>query len=423
MRWVSRIAGIMLALFFVVSVPLSLWTFNTQRYLLDSNTYKTVFVNEDFYDKLLPRVLPALLTDLDPANDDPHAVSFLAAIDHLSARDWREIAPLLVPPSWVKREVEANMDAFLLWLEEDVPLEIVFHTDALRRQLESPSGEDAVLRMTAALPACSEEGEAAFERYLSGDPQAEFPYCRPNSEKRIRDLHRLLNEARLAAAQSIPPQLDVIEEMRAAAREMAQAEGEPLQDDPFSPRELNEFRATVRLWRGLLPLTLMIPLALLSLLVIVLVRSAKSFFRWAGWLFIIGGMLALAPLFLLPFIVPSLGYEQRLASGFATGGELIAEVVGQQMAQLLIGAFTWPVLFQASLLVGIGFVFLVLSVFLRPAEAETAAPLPSHATPAPVGSTAQPVKTPTGYYVYQPPQSGAAPVTPSPSPREKDAAP
>ena len=417
MRWAGRIIGVMLALFFVLSVPFALWTFNTQRYLLESSTYKTLFVNEDFYDKLLPRVLPALLTDLEPTNADPHSVSFLEAVNHLSTRDWREIAPLLVPPAWVKSEVEGNMDAFLAWLEDDAPLEIVFHTDAVRRQMESPSGADAVLRMTAALPACSAEEQAAFERYVAGDAQTPFPYCRPNSEALIRELHRLLNEARLAAAQGIPPQLDVIEEMRVAAQEMAQAEGEPLEGDPFSPRELNKFRASVKLWRKLLPLALLIPLALLSLLVIVLIRSAKAFFRWTGWLCILGGLLALTPLYLLPFIVPTLGYEQRLASGFATGGALIAEVVGQRMAELLIGAFTWPILFQASLLVGIGFMFVVLSVFLRPPEPEFAVPWPPEPVATSGGSTAQPIKTPTGYYVYQPPQGQAT--APS-APQKKD---
>ncbi len=415
MRRAGRVIGIVLALFFVLSVPFSLWTFNTQRYLLDINTYKTLFVNEDFYDKLLPRVLPALLTDLEPAADDPHAVSFLEAINHLSTRDWREIAPMLVPPAWVKSEVESNMDAFLAWLEDDVPLEIVFHTDALRHQMESPSGEDAVIRMTAALPACTADEQAAFERYLDGDPQVEFPYCRPRSDVLTRELFLALNAARLAAASSIPRQLDVIAGMRAAAQAMAQAEGEPLEDDPFSPRELNEFRASVRLWRKLLPLALLIPLALLSLVVIALIRSAKAFFQWTGWMFIIGGLLALAPLFLLPFIVPTLGYEQRLESGFATGGALIAEVVGQRMAELLIGAFTWPILFQASLLVGVGFFFLVLSVFLRPPEPEIAVPWPPQAAPS--GSTARPVRTPAGYYVYPPPQDG---VTPPPVPQEKD---
>ncbi len=419
MRWASRIAGGGLALLFVLSVPFALWTFNTQRYLLEAKTYKTLFVSQDFYDKLLPRVLPALLSDLQPADEDPHAVSFLAAIDHLSARDWREIAPLLVPPAWVKSEVETNMDAFLAWLEDDMPLEIVFHTDALRRQLESPSGEEAVMRMTAALPACTPEEQVALERYVAGDPQAAFPYCRPQSEAQVRALFRVLNEARLAAAQSIPPQLDVIAEMRAAAQAMAQAEGEPLEGDPFSPRELSRFRASVTLWRKLLPLALLIPLALLSLLVIVCVRSAKAFFRWAGWLCIVGGLLALAPLYLLPFVVPALGYEQRLESGFTVGGALIAEVVGQRMAELLIGAFTWPILFQASLLVGVGFVFVVLSVFLRQPEAEFVVPWPPPESP--TQTAARPIKTHGGYYVYQPPQGNAT--TPRPTPRAKDKLP
>lgn len=407
MRFVGRVIGLLLIGLFVLVLPLAIWTFNLQRILLDSATYQRVFDDEDFYADIAPGVLPALLTGLEIPDPDPGQIAFLDLIDTLDQDAWRDIAPQFVPPSWVEQETRRNLDSFLAWLDSDAPLNLAFNTGDIKRQLESTNGGAAVARMLGALPVCSPPQERAMQQFFDQAPDVAFPYCRPTDEDLRRQLGQVVNDARLQAARYLPERLDVIDEMsKAAESEAATHAGLELEGDPFSDVELNGFRAGVRLWRGLLPLTLLVPLEVIALMVIVAIRSSKMFFRWTGWALMLGSLIALAPLYLLPFIVSDMSYESDLTAGFATGGALIAELAGHRMLRVMISAFTWPVLFQSGVMLVIGFVFVVLSVLLRDPERPLAAqpgfvPQPTPNTPTP--GTMPPMQTPSGYHVYQPP--------------------
>ena len=376
MYFLRRLFGWGLALVFVGVLPCSLWSYNTQRIVLDGQTYKTVFTNEDFYTELVPRVLPALLKELGPAAS-PTRITLLDAIDHLPPQDWEAIAPQLVPREWVSREVEQNVDAFLAWLDGTANLDILFDTGQLRTRLASTPGDAAVRRIGEALPPCTPDQETQFGQFIDGAAEVAFTYCRPADPALQRDLVTLLNTARLAALDALPEQLDVVEEMRTASQNTAAPDGHPAPSNAFSDAQLNRFRSAIRLWRQLLLLTLMIPAALLALVVIVIVRSSKTFFRWVGWSLMAGSALTLLPLFVLPFVVQEISYEHQLEQGFATGGALIAEVISARMLRLLIGTFTWPILIQSAILIVIGFVFAVVSVLLSDPDAPPDAPPPT----------------------------------------------
>ena len=366
MRCMGRLIGLVLAFAFIVVFPCSLWTFNAQRIMLNGDTYKKAFQDKDFYQNILPGVLPALLEDLQDRSAPPaDAVTLLNVINHLDRRDWDRIAPQFVPLDWVQSTVETNLDAFLAWVEGDANnLNLVFHTDALSRRLSGPPGEAAVPVIADALPACSGADQSAFDDYVNTVEGSAFPYCRPADPAQRTSLIAIIDQARLDAAAEFPADIDVIADMRTAHAETGRGS-----ETPFSDAQLDRFRAGVRLWKKLVPLTLMIPLALLSMIVIFAVRSSKLFFRWVGWSLIAGCLLSLAPLFLLPFVVSDLNIQASLQSGFAAGGALIAEVVGNRMVELMVGQFTWPILVQSAGLLLAGFVFAVVSVLLHDPDA------------------------------------------------------
>lgn len=401
MRCLGRLIGLMMAFFFVCMLPCSLWTFNTQRIALDGNTYKRIFTNKDFYDELEPRVLPALLKGLKENNTTTNGVSFLDAINHLNQRDWVRIAPTLIPPGWVAQTVQSNLDSFLAWVDGNQDLVLVFQTDQLSAWLAGPPGENAVQQMAQALPVCTPEQEQQFEQFVNKTTGVEFPYCRPNRSDLAQNLTGLLDTARLDAAKQIPQQLNVVDEMRKALSQATQNPADKkAAEKAYSDAELNRFRSGVRLYKRLLPLTLMIPAALLSLVVIFAIRSSKLFFRWVGWALIIGSLFTLLPLFLLPFMAHDLSFSSELEEGFATGGALISEVVGSRMIRLLVGAFTWPILEQSAILIGIGFFFTVLSVLVRDPDAPIEAvsvpyQVPSYQTPAGMVMTETPTRLDT----------------------------
>jgi hypothetical protein len=103
------------------------------------------------------------------------------------------------------------------------------------------------------------------------------------------------------------------------------------------------------------------------LIVIFAVRSSKSFFRWMGWALMIGSLFTLIPLLFLPLTMPSLSNRSQgeVEQGFASGGALVAEILGNGMMRLVIGEFTRPVLEQSAILIGLSFLFLFLSILLR----------------------------------------------------------
>ena len=415
MRCLRQLIALSIVLLFIIVFPCSMWTFNSQRILLDENTYKTAFDDEGFYQDLTPRVLPALLKGL---HDEPSTastqVTLLDTINHLEQRDWEHIAPELVPVTWVEQVVETNLDSFLAWLNGNAPtLEIVFRTDALRRRLDSPEGEAAIRQMAQALPPCDPAQAEQFTAYINGVANTAFPYCRPESRDHQATLLSLLDQARQEAVAQFPQDLDVMEEMRLATTQEMQAQGHSA-STPFSDADLSQFRSVIRLWERLLPVVLLIPVALLSLIMIFAVRSFKTFFRWVGWALILGCLLTLTPLFFLPFMVSETHFETELESGFATGGALIAEVVGNRMFELLIGQFTWPVLIQAAILLVTGFIFTVLSVLFDDPDA------PPDMFTTPTGM--QVFQTPSGELVYVD-HSGSTPdhtLTPDRTPPEQN---
>lgn len=421
MRFIGRLIGLGIVTLFVLIQPLATWTYNFQRILLDGDTYKQVFDDKDFYEESAPRVLPALLSGLEHLRIDVESgtgtvpaaesaaepITLLGLIEHLDDRAWRQIAPTFVSPEWVEHETQKNFEAFMQWIDGDTALAITFDTSTLSAQIAGTAGENGVQQIIAGLPQCTADNEALLDAYFSGMVESSVPYCTPQDEALHAQFTAAANAARLDAAAIIPATLDVIGEMRAITEIQSETEidGHP-PVTPFTDDDLDRFRSGVQLWRNLLPLTLLIPLSMLALIIIFAIRSAKSFFRWIGWALIVSSLITLAPLYLLPFVVPELSVDAEIEEGFAVGGKLIAELAGHRMFKIMISAFTWPVLIESAILIVTGFVFVVLSVLVRDPDSELSMLLnaPPNQTP-----TLMPqFQTPAGYQVYQPP-SGSTP--------------
>ena len=363
MRCLGRLIGLGLAFIFVVIFPCSLWGFNIHRIALDLETYDAAFADEDFHENLAPGVLPALLEGFEENPPPPGALSLLQIIEHADQRAWEDVTPVLVPTEWVEYEVETNLETFTNWLEGDTDdLILIFHNETLRRRLSSDDGQAAIRSLVEQWPACSLAEQRAFNQYRRGVVDVEFPYCIPPTGQGRDTLEEMVSDAILHAAEVLPSELNVLDEME-------QAIVEENDHDPFTRDELNFFRSSIRLWRRVVALYLLLPLAVLSSIVIFAVRSFKTFFRWIGWSLLLGSVLAVLPLFMFPFVLHDFSFESEIEGGFATGGALLAEITGERMFRLLIGEFTFPVLFQSIVLIGVGFLFAVLSVLVNDPDA------------------------------------------------------
>ncbi len=389
MRCLGQLLALGFVFIFVMLLPCSLWTVNTQQIALDGNMYKELFVDEDFYEQLIPAVLPSLLQESNlEENSD---LTLALAIKALDYDEWERISPNLVPKEWVSSAVETNLDAFFSWLDGDRrELEIRFETGVLKNRLLGEPGERAIEDIVNHFPLCDTNAEKQqFVAFAKEKPGVIFPYCLPtppdqkligvevcteyDAEESTQCLDYAtdltykewltiqLHVAKNQAANALPDELDVIKEMDEAAEEHL-TPGEHV----FSQSELNSMRSSIRLWQKTIYLAYLIPAAFMSLVVIVTVRSSKSFFRWMGWPLIIGSLFALVPLLFLPLLMGDIRIESQgeLEQGFASGGTLVAEITANGMMRLLVGEFTSPVLKHCAILIAIGFFAVVISVLL-----------------------------------------------------------
>jgi hypothetical protein len=365
MHLLRRLIGLGIGAIFVLGFPVGTWTYHLQEAVFDTSIYKEMFVDQGFYADLVPAVLPALLEGLEDQNPEPGQLTLLQIIENTPTNDWEDIAPTLVPIDWVEYEVETNLDAFARWIDGEADdLDLVFHTETVRRRLLSSSGEEALRQVVATWPACSPDDLDTFDQFAGGNPAVAFPFCCPGTPEANARLEVMVQDAVLRAADTLPNALDVVGEMEQHSREHVKPG-----DEPFTRTGLARFRAGMRLWDKLFVLNLLLPVALLSLVVIAVIRSFKSFFRWIGWLLILGSVATLLPLLSLPFIINDITFEHEIEGGFAAGGALLAEIVGARTFHMLLDAFTWPVLIQCAVLMTIGFVFAVISVILNDLDA------------------------------------------------------
>ncbi|HEX3053894.1 MAG TPA: hypothetical protein VHP83_24780 [Aggregatilineaceae bacterium] len=394
MRCLGQLLALGFVFVFVMLLPCSLWTVDTQRIALNGDMYKKLFADDGFYEQLIPAVLPSLLDEFNL--EENSALTLANAINALDYNQWEKISPNLVPKEWVGNAVESNLDAFFSWLDGDRrELDIRFETGILKDRLLGEPGDRAIQDIVAHFPLCNTNAEKQqFVAFAKGKSGVIFPYCLPDppdqklvgvkvctafdAEEPTKCLDYAtdptyqewltiqLNLAKNQAANELPNELNVIQEMDEAA-EAHLAPGE----HPFSQSELSSMRSSVRLWQKTIYLAYLVPAAFMSLVVIVTVRSSKSFFRWMGWPLIIGSLFALIPLLFLPLLMSDLRLESQgeLEQGFAGGGTLVAEITVNGMMRLLVGEFTSPVLKHCAILIAVGFFAVVISVLLPDPDA------------------------------------------------------
>lgn len=414
-KYLGRFLAILAAFFLIVTLPCATWMLSTGQMLLDADSYKNALANENVYADLIPALLPAI-AEGEHNPDTPEALTLVSIVGNLDANDWRRIAELLVPPQWLRTQVENNLDIFIDWLNDDIPTpNLRFDTGLLRERLTGREGQQAVNLIMGSWPPCTDEQLDVLLNY-DDRPDAAFPFCQPSGEYvavMSEALANILREQANHLPDEFPPP-DWLENN--AVR-----------------RELNNIKLGVR-WAQTFVIELWILAAgLLSLIVFFTVRSLKSFGQWSGVSLLLSGIAAVIPVpFLLsPFLLPNVlvralseGEASSRGLGVTSGlgnADSYLEVIAQGVTRSIIGEILMPVLILAAVLIVLGFLGLIISVLTRyPDEAgndlSTFTP-----TPTPTGNfTPTGHITPTGQMLYTLEQT-PTPGTPSsiaPSPQE-----
>ena len=143
----------------------------------------------------------------------------------------------------------------------------------------------------------------------------------------------------------------------------------PPRPNQMDNSSLAHARVDIWLQARLMVLLFLIPIALICLIVIVIVRSSKTFFRWLSWALILSGFVSL-----IPVIVIAVSGVGGKAGGIhiyksATG---ISEIALNSLAggaiQSIVSTLVLGVLIQVAILIVVGLVAAFISILLTTPE-------------------------------------------------------
>ena len=342
----GSIVGLTLAATFVMVIPMSVWLVNLSSTAFDADTYIEAFGERDVYEKLIPHVLPALAQESE--DEEFGQLEFGSLVDNLEQEDWDAIAQEVVPAPFIQEQAERNLNVYDEYVNgERARLEIVFDTGILRANLLGQPGDRMINRIFSSWEDCDAEDEAQIQAFLDND-SLDFPYCKPDDTNLQREVFTLLNQSKDELAEEIPEQWDLRREISTdedlTLAEVDQQLYETIQQPSALMSELTA------LW-------FLIPMAFLAMVVIFAVNSARSFFRWVGVPLTCGGITALLPLGMVPFILSNSGDNR------ADTNSIEFETVRGVLLSL-VNDFTTPVLVQGAILVTVGFLFVFISMLL-----------------------------------------------------------
>ncbi len=305
---ISKTLALIFAGIFIVTALISLLLFNLQAQLFRPTFYKSALQEQDLYDKLPGLVFDQVLYTLssntcgDNASDCKPVKPAQANQNYfgnLTQQQWQQLLSSLMPPDWLKAQTEEAIDQTLAYYLKPgtTSNEIQISLSEVKGQLASTAGEQAVLKIIDAQPACSEQQIAkAFQQLLLGTLGNQLPLCKP-PELILQQLDPLIKMSLTTLAADLPDEAT----MPVPGSDSAQ-----------------DYRPALRTSRTLMALSPLLALGSLLLVTIFGVRSLRGWMRWWGIPLLMAGVGGLIMAFsAAPLIDWSLHFI--LAGGFIPG--------------------------------------------------------------------------------------------------------
>jgi len=232
----------------------------------------------------------------------------------LSEDQWASILRTLLPPEWLKSQVESVLvQGFKILEKPGAPLSLTIDMREFKSRLTGPPGTDAVLQIIQALPSCPP----------GYSPDANNPSqlldCRP-PDSDMAQLKTQISKALGDATADIPDQLDILKQLRDSGGLNVEALGLPI-----GPRQL------LQIGRWVVRLSPILCVAILLIVTLLVVRSWKGFLRWWGYPILIAGIAVL-----LTAIVLWIGLDLLISLGRENLPASVSTSVFDTMAGILV---------------------------------------------------------------------------------------
>jgi hypothetical protein len=352
------------ALAFIIIAPIAFMLFSSNVVLTNPGTYKRAMARENSYQEFSAAFSQQIVYELlNPCATYPSTAKDCTPPDYLqalSSEDWQNIIGLLMPPDWLKQQSESVIDQFFVFLHgSNTTFTPTISLDGMRAELDQAKISQAIGIVLEDAHPCSVDDLLTLAQIALGNRSLAVPVCQPPEAVRgvVQDS---LSAILLTFSSSIPDQIHL---------PLLPGDGSGIINSPTTTQELTTLLNRVRTYLKYAQLgtilLLFIPAGLLLFILLFVIRSWRSLFRWWGIIFIFSGIFTL----LLALIaVPLLqgwfgGFEQNLVAASAIFPGLLNSLAimftsATQSLQIWIAI-------EAGILLATGCIMLILSFFIK----------------------------------------------------------
>jgi HAMP domain-containing protein len=328
-------AAFVLAFIAVLLLPIAMWVSAAISAFLNADTYKNGLAEQNIYADIAVDILPLFARQIPDTETNQFAQIYGALPPNIR----EQVTDEILPPDGLQVQVEHGLDIFFNWLNGtaaalDDPLDL----SALQERLRGEEGRRAVDLIISSSPPCTSE---QLRQIQALTPQSEIPVCQATGPA--------LDDLRAAMIQALTNIADAIAERDFNINRVL---GVNRAD------EVPPLPTVVEATRQLFVVGYLCPLALLSLVVALVVRSFKTFGRWAGTMAVTSAFIAILPLPIISSstisgVTASITQSQqppeiqllqvRLATGLLSSGfaQFSGPVVAFALLLMLVGALLW----------------------------------------------------------------------------------
>lgn len=258
----------------------------------------------------------------------------------IPAEDWQAIIRAVLPPDMLERLVEDTFHSIFGYLNGETDSATLSMT-AFKSHLSGPSGFEAVMQLLSSQPACTPD---EIEKMETGDLSGtkHLILCNPADES-LDVVEPVIREELQFLAERIPDEAVLIP---------AGAEGA---QNPMT---------ALRVARGILRLSPILPLGLLFLISVFAVRSLKGWMYWWGIPLFLSGLFGLAlaaavhPIFLWAF-------RAYLEPNFSRAIPASFVETSRDLMNAVLAGVAAPIAFQSIALLLIGIVMVLSTRFKK----------------------------------------------------------
>ena len=225
----------------------------------------------------------------------------------LTPQERAYLAERLLPPDWVREQLQAGLDDIYAWVDNDLARpNIDVDLRLVKETLRQGGAQELIEVVVDSWPPCTVEQVDEMAAQIFGLAEG-FPFCEPPEPLRT-GMVGIAGEAIKLSLYGLPDQLSVSGD----------------RPDEKADPEILKFKEDLRLARALARWSWLLPLALLGLIMVLAIRSWRGMAGWWGLPLILGGLLTL---------VAAVGV--RLAARAVVGGVASGPGVPPILAEVL----------------------------------------------------------------------------------------